>query len=210
MPGPITHIAYAQHLLKTRRPELDAAVFIRGTIFPDIRFLNVIERDQTHQHGLSLEAVMQETRPWQAGMLFHSWLDDVWSEYFETVGLNLETVAGRRRLLAIKLLENHQLWRRVTGAADLAAQLVVVDEVAVAYGVAAADIERWGGLIGDTLAYEPTLERQADLLRIFGYKSENIVALMAETAKLQADDRWDEELVKSWHHIKARIDHEAT
>jgi hypothetical protein len=136
-------------------------------------------------------------------------MDDAWEKYFETLGESLETVTGRRRLLAIKLLDNHQQWHHVIDAAELAGRLPLIDEAAVAYGVAAADIERWGGLIGDTLAHEPTLERQADLLRIFGYKPENIAALMAETVRLQADGRWDKELAKSWRYITARIDHEA-
>ena len=50
--------------------------FIFGTSFPDIRYLKVVSRTETHFTNVSLQDILQEKNSFKAGMVFHSFVDE--------------------------------------------------------------------------------------------------------------------------------------
>ena len=74
MPAPITHIAFSLKLLENRLPRMNKRLFLQGTLFPDIRYLGMLEREDTH---LPLEnlSMLEKDPPFAAGMKFHNFLD---------------------------------------------------------------------------------------------------------------------------------------
>ncbi|MFH0852681.1 MAG: hypothetical protein V1845_03710 [bacterium] len=82
MPGPITHLAYAERYLR-KNPSRDLKKFILGTIFPDIRYIAKIERDLTHKKfrpDLNLSAIDS----FKAGWKLHIYLDSQWNKIVKT------------------------------------------------------------------------------------------------------------------------------
>lgn len=61
--------------------------FIIGTSFPDIRYLKVVERAETHVTNVSIEDIMREKNSFRAGLLFHSFVDQVREKYMVELGL---------------------------------------------------------------------------------------------------------------------------
>jgi hypothetical protein len=82
MAAPIAHIFLAVQILvgpfKVMSHEKE---FIIGTSFPDIRYLKVIERAETHFENVTLNDIKKETNSFKAGMLFHSFVDQKREEY---------------------------------------------------------------------------------------------------------------------------------
>lgn len=77
MAAPIAHIFLAlQMLAGPFEGYFNEREFILGTSFPDIRYLKVVERSETHFSGITLEAILQEKNSFKAGMLFHSFVDE--------------------------------------------------------------------------------------------------------------------------------------
>jgi len=77
MAAPITHIFLATLMLAGPLKDLfDEKEFILGTSFPDIRYLKVVARTDTHFTNVSLQDILQEKNSFKAGMLFHSFVDE--------------------------------------------------------------------------------------------------------------------------------------
>lgn len=82
MAAPIAHIFLAvQALSGPLLNKFNEKEFLIGTSFPDIRYLNVIERDNTHFKNVTINDIKNETNSFKAGMLFHSFVDEKREEY---------------------------------------------------------------------------------------------------------------------------------
>jgi hypothetical protein len=82
MAAPIAHIFLAMQLLCGLAKGLfNEQEFIVGTSFPDIRYLKVVERAETHFERVTLNDVLQEKDSFKAGMLFHSFVDEQREQY---------------------------------------------------------------------------------------------------------------------------------
>ncbi len=77
MAAPIAHIFLAvQMLLGPLQGLFNEQEFILGTSFPDIRYLKVVQRADTHFTHVTLQDVLQEKSSFKAGMIFHSFVDE--------------------------------------------------------------------------------------------------------------------------------------
>jgi hypothetical protein len=82
MAAPIAHVFLAiQFLAGPLQNMFNEEEFIVGTSFPDIRYLKVIGREETHFKDVSLQDIKKETNSFKAGMLFHSFVDEKREEY---------------------------------------------------------------------------------------------------------------------------------
>src|SRR5438552_12343909 len=87
MAAPIAHIFLALEMLTGPFSGLfNEREFIIGTSFPDIRYLNVIDREKTHLSHVTLEEILQEPDSFKAGMLFHSFVDEQREKYIVAHG----------------------------------------------------------------------------------------------------------------------------
>ena len=75
MAAPITHIVLTDKIFQNHFKDKNKADFYTGTVFPDIRYLGVIDRNKTHFKNLKISDVKKETSFW-AGFKFHSFLDE--------------------------------------------------------------------------------------------------------------------------------------
>ena len=111
MPSPVAHLYYSQAYLE-RHPVSERGAFMRGCVFPDIRYFAQIDRAVTHRRDVSLSQVEEESDAWKAGWLFHSWLViSLGTDYFEQFGINPEDDSFDTKRSALKMLEDDQMWR---------------------------------------------------------------------------------------------------
>jgi hypothetical protein len=82
MAAPIAHIFLAVQMLAGPFAGLfNEKEFILGTSFPDIRYLKVVARAETHFCNVTLQQILQEKDSFKAGMLFHSFVDEQREDY---------------------------------------------------------------------------------------------------------------------------------
>lgn len=76
MCAPVTHIIFALNFLALVPNKFDKKDFIIGTSFPDIRYVaKNLKRQDTHHMPISLSHVLNEKNSFNAGMLYHSYVD---------------------------------------------------------------------------------------------------------------------------------------
>ena len=110
MAAPLTHIFLAQVYLQKKTRHASAKFFL-GTSFPDIRYLGVIKREQTHIKDPSLARIDATINDFQAGMEFHAWVDIVRQKKFETSSLYS---SDKTIIQAWKLIEDEVLREKIS------------------------------------------------------------------------------------------------
>jgi hypothetical protein len=88
--GPIGHIFFSQEFLFPKMDQMtdkERGKFIKGTLFPDIRYLGGCKREETHFESVNLNEVFNEKDLFLAGMKFHSWVDIERERYVTQSGI---------------------------------------------------------------------------------------------------------------------------
>jgi hypothetical protein len=107
--GPVTHALLADHFFRIypdKYDDVSKAAFRAGTLFPDIRYICHLSREDTHFDSVTIEDVFKEPSPFIAGMKFHSLVDKIRENfvinggYYELLSsLNIEHSASYLKLL---------------------------------------------------------------------------------------------------------------
>jgi len=185
MAGEATHAMLAdrvcdQALAKYAKPE-----FILGTLFPDIRYLGVTERDTTHVREITLAHVRAEEDAFIAGAKFHSLVDKVRNEFMKASGVYDQCPPFLYDQQSLKFLEDELFyslfpsWSRV---------LSYLDDVAAGpeqYGVTLDAARQWYALMADYLSNPPSDASRARLGAALGFTNEAIILMNAYIEELK-------------------------
>ncbi|EKE01296.1 MAG: hypothetical protein ACD_21C00169G0003 [uncultured bacterium] len=145
--GPVTHAYLAQKWINSQehfnKQETDS--FIRGTLFPDIRYLGILTRKATHYKGITLKALLRDKSPFSRGKKLHSFIDEkreelvvAWKIYDQ-----LKNIPGQKyRSTFLKLLEDEILYREGNWE-EVRTALNVVDDSELACNIKKEDIIKW-------------------------------------------------------------------
>lgn len=114
---PMTHVYLAELWLEYNNPSYDnlqKREFILGNLFPDIRYLGNISRNDTHEKGVTLNRIRNAESPFLAGKRLHSYIDEKREILVESLKIypKLEEVIGNKKQLftLLKLLEDSLLY----------------------------------------------------------------------------------------------------
>lgn len=113
MAGAITHIVIAEKLHDKYFSDKDKRLFFLGSVFPDIRYWGVIDRDKTHFYGLSFGTVLAESDSFLAGMKFHSIVDEVREEFMKEKEMYSLFDNSELRGVAVKTYEDRLLYSKI-------------------------------------------------------------------------------------------------
>jgi|SRR5581483_6677611 len=143
MAAPIAHIFLAVQMLAGLFYGLfDEKEFIIGTSFPDIRYLKVISREETHATNITLHDIMQEKDSFKAGMLFHAFVDEQREKYIVEQGFYEKLSDFKFVTQSLKFAED-EILRSLFDAAAYCAYFNIILKQEKAYNIAVKDIKRW-------------------------------------------------------------------
>jgi hypothetical protein len=92
----------------------DREAFLVGTVFPDIRYLKIIERDKTHFKGLSFQDILDEQNSFIAGLKYHSLVDEVREKYMVEKSIYTLIPSSKFITQALKTYEDEVLYSNVS------------------------------------------------------------------------------------------------
>lgn len=159
MAGPITHIVLALQALALM-PDKNPREFIVGTSFPDIRYLGVISREQTHLDNkpVSFDDVKQEQDSFKAGMKFHVLVDQVRER--EVVQHGLYAIVPRSKFAGsvLKLHEDILLHKHLNDIALISSYFDDLVPQEKTFGIDEKYINAWHRMIQQFIK-NPSLEQ---------------------------------------------------
>lgn len=155
MPAPITHIVLADKVFEKYFSGKNRPDFFVGTSFPDIRYYDNLDREKTHQGGLSLEEMGRESS-FSAGMHFHALVDEKWGGFYQQLKDHPLYLEPRRvSETAFKFFEDERLYGRFKEWNIIAGFFGGALEEEKKFGIAEADIVRWHYNLKEYFMKEP-------------------------------------------------------
>lgn len=110
MAAPIAHVFLAiQVLAGPLKDTFNEKEFILGTSFPDIRYLKIVERAETHIENVTFDDIKNETNSFKAGLLFHSFVDAEREKYIVEHNMYDALPTFRFTTQSLKFAEDHLL-----------------------------------------------------------------------------------------------------
>lgn len=192
MPSPATHIYHAKVYLQDRHRD-NIGAFMRGTVFPDIRYLAGIDRSRTHRKDVGLDEISAESDDWSAGRLLHCWVDQAWAEYFAQYNVDAESHAFDSKRTALKLVEDGQI-HIILRSFDFHETAEFMEQGNETGGLAVSPIvvRQWYGIVADLLRDHDSKTARDRLLQATRLSQATIDNLEARASRLRASNVWPE------------------
>jgi len=202
--GPLMHQILAEKWVNANEQyhESEVKEFIIGALFPDIRYLGVIARNQTHEQGLNASSLKEPASPFKKGMRHHALLDEVREQYVEQWNIysELTSIPAQYRATFLKLIEDEILYQ--THRFDSAALEEIVSEE-LNWGIAPSDIEKWHQYLKIYFSMPPShliLLAASANREVFGVPAEELrywIALLPSFAESKLMKEYVERLVET-------------
>ncbi|HEX8390135.1 MAG TPA: hypothetical protein VF597_01835 [Candidatus Saccharimonadales bacterium] len=139
MAGPYTHYLLADQYADSH--DTDRALFVAGSLLPDIRYLGVVGRQASHPDVSLLSQVTSTDDPLWAGVLYHAYVDHVTEQIrhdaYDLACLHSYPLAS----VALKIAED-RFFASFSGSKNEAKHLLTTPSTNP-FGVAQTDVERW-------------------------------------------------------------------
>jgi hypothetical protein len=200
----ITHIVLAEKLSDRLFSIFDREAFLIGTVFPDIRYLKVIERDKTHFKGLSFQDILDEKNSFIAGMKYHSLVDEVREKYMIENGVYTFIPPSKYITQALKIFEDEVLYQNVLDWVQVISFLdkILADETSLVEDV--GKIKMWQSLMQEYFKQTPTDTSRQNFILGLGFSLEivnEINELIKEMRRIPEIREIILNLYESWNSL---------
>lgn len=187
--------------------KFDRGDFLVGTVFSDIRYLKVIDRDKTHFKELSFQDVLDEKNSFMAGLKYHSLVDEVREKYMVENDVYTLIPSSKFITQALKSYEDEILYSNVSDWNQIITSLdeVLLEETELVEQV--DKIKTWQSLIQKYFKEAPTDISRKDFILGVGLSEDiaieinKLIKQMRQIPKvreiiLNLYEKWDS-LIKS-------------
>jgi len=164
MAGPVAHIILALGVLaRNNECEQYKKKFIIGTSFPDIRYLEIIKRERTHNNNATLETLNCPTIPFRAGMDFHSLVDEIRLKYMQDHNVYKMLPKVQNIDTYIKLVEDRILYNQCKNWKKIIQYFGTVVQEERKFNIPRNQVNLWHKFIIGYCQKKPTLNRSLNL-----------------------------------------------
>ncbi|MEK7610339.1 MAG: hypothetical protein AAB468_01155 [Patescibacteria group bacterium] len=172
MANQITHIVLAERISDQLFKKFTRHTFLVGTVFPDIRYLKVIERDKTHFKGLTLEDILNETSPFVAGMKYHSLVDEVREKYVIEKNIYQFFPASKFIKHALKTYEDEILYNKVSDWSEIVKYFDIIADGEIKLVEQSDKLKLWHSVIQEYFKESPTDNSRRGFVLGIGFSDE--------------------------------------
>jgi hypothetical protein len=166
MSWPATHILIAEKVFDRYFNHLNRKAFILGTSFPDIRYPAKIDRDKTHIKNIPLATIQKQTA-FQAGLLFHTYVDSLWNTFVYRHQDALFSIVPHNRPMfhTLKILQDQLLYSKLNDWPLIVTYFKTILPEEKTFGAQETMIQRWHNMLSQYLS-KPTNEDDLEMLTV--------------------------------------------
>lgn len=168
MAAPITHIVLAEKIFDKFFNGKTKKDFFVGSLFPDIRYLKVIERKKTHFDSLAVSDI-QNDDSFLAGLKFHSILDSNREKYILASGIYSLCPESKYLTQSLKMLEDKLFYRHIKNWQEYINYFNKILHYETDLRVAKKDIKRWHLLLQQYFQKQPDQESITNFILGIGF-----------------------------------------
>ena len=153
----ITHITLTEKVFDKFFSDKKRKDFYIGTIFPDIRYLGVIDRKRTHFKDVKINDLKNEDS-FLAGLKLHSLVDKVRAKFMRLKDIYSLCPDSKYKTVALKVLEDELYYNRVSNWNEFIGFLDKILSEELSFGIQKKDIMRWHQMLQDYFLKKPDEE----------------------------------------------------
>lgn len=190
MASQITHILYGKKVLDLflRDKVVDEKSFFIGTLFPDIRYLGVIDREKTHDFTPTVEGLRNINNSFELGMYTHSFVDFEREKTLERLGAYNVMEKTKLSSYAMKFIEDEITYDLILDWNKYQAYLdeILEEETRL---VSKESVEKWHKLL-QRYFQRPTWDNVIAFAKeLEGFTPEILNAIRVEETKIKANPK---------------------
>jgi len=206
MPTPITHVVFAEEVRKREFPRVERRAYHVGTSFPDIRYLNVIKRDETHPTNIDFHD-LKEAGPFEVGVKIHSLIDSAVAFFIEkNQGIFDEACPNTEHIVpALDIFMDQYFYGRVSDWNSYSEYLDQILPEEEDYGIDEDAIKTWHELLKMYFQNKPNDAIARSYANSLGFSPEKIEQIMENVASMRGSERIVEALENLYGEISDLI-----
>jgi hypothetical protein len=188
MATPITHIVLADKVFDKFFPDKNRKDFFIGTVFPDIRYLGCVKREETHLPQISLREVQEEKNSFMAGFKFHSLVDIINTKFIYS---GLFTNSYSKYYLAVDFVEDELFYDKVGNwnkIIDLFKN-ILSEERELNINIKNTDLEKMHQIIQNNFCETPNNRKRRELTEAINLPEDIISKILETTDELKKDEK---------------------
>lgn len=203
MAAPITHIVFTDKVFDKFFSDKKRKDFFIGTVFPDIRYLKVIDRRAAHFPfgNVTIKDVEKEENSFRAGLKFHSLVDDVREKYIRTKDVYSFCPNLKYKKEALKLFEDELHYDKINNWTDI---INFLDEVLAEeslFNIQEKDIKKWHKILQDYFYRKPDREIREKFGRGLGFSKDAIEEIDDFINQAESNDRIKQTIEELYNNI---------
>lgn len=184
MAAPITHIVLAEKVFNNHFSNLEKDKFFVGTSFPDIRYLRIIQREQTHPPDITLSQI-KSNDSFNGGLMFHVWVDRVREGYMQEKGIYSLMPQSKLTIQSLKLFEDELFYEKLSNWGSIISYFEEVLSKELEYPIKRDDVMKWHKLLQYYFAQKPTIETRKTLFEAIYFDEKSIIEVEANLAEMR-------------------------
>ena len=204
MASPITHIALADKVFNKFFSDKNRKDFFIGTVFPDIRYLGCIKREETHLSKINLKDVQDEKNSFMAGFKFHSLVDIVNARFiYSGIFLNFYP----QYYLAIDFVEDELFYNKVNDWDKIINFFkdILPEEKNFNIIIKNTDLEKIHQIIQNNFCETPNNKNRYDLIRAINFPEDIISKILVATDELKKNKKAIEAVENFYNNFESLL-----
>lgn len=188
MSDEITHIVFAEYFYNKFLRNKGKKDFFIGTLFPDIRYLNVIEKSKTHYDKVSVPDIVHDDS-FSAGLKFHSLLDKVREKFIvesDTYSLCPKTKFIK---LSLKIFEGEFFYKYIENWNIYKDYFDDILPVELSYGIPKSALKKWHFILQKYLKTQPNPASITDFSKSLGFTHEEINIIINNISMIRGNKK---------------------
>ncbi|OGZ32620.1 MAG: hypothetical protein A2V69_00870 [Candidatus Portnoybacteria bacterium RBG_13_40_8] len=186
MAAPITHMVLTEKVFDKFFSDKKRKDFYIGTVFSDIGYLGVVDRQSTHfpLQELKLEDVKKEQNSFTAGLKFHSLVDDIRERFIESKNLYSLIPESKYKTQILKLLEDELYYDKISNWDEFIKFLEDILPEERSFNIKEDDIKKWHNILQNYFSRKPDKQVRKGLAKELNFSEEGqneIVNLVEQT-----------------------------
>lgn len=188
MATPITHIVLTEKIFDRFFKDKLRKDFFIGTLFSDIRYLKVIDRNKTHYGNLTLNDLKKDDS-FLAGVKFHSILDAAREKYIVANDVYSLCPESEHITQSLKLLEDVIFYQYIEDWNEYINYLNKILPSEINFGIAKKDIQKWHSLLQQYFQKQPDQQTITNFTLDIGFTNEVANEMNKNIATMRANKK---------------------
>lgn len=206
MATPITHVVLTGKIFDKFFKDKIRKDFFVGSLFPDIRYLKVADREKTHFNGLKI-ADLENDDSFSAGLKFHSILDIAREKFIVDNDIYSLCPESKYITQSVKILEDEIFYELVN---DWDTYIKYLNEILInekGFGIAEKDIQKWHTLLQQYFQKKPDEQAVKKLTLDIGFSNEVALEINENIAIMKTNKKIINILKRLFKNFDSLITH---